>query len=166
VRVNILAFEPLKPTGDLLKDNLDGTFDLEVRVECSSGSYIRTLAEDFGKLLGVGAHVAELRRTRVGDFGIQQASTLDELKVSVAEEALGKVFLCSDAALSRLPFFDLNADEVRRIQNGMPVFVSATGWNDGEAVRLRDDKRNLIAVAKFDKASGSLRPNVVIAREK
>jgi tRNA pseudouridine55 synthase len=165
LRVNILAFEPLKPTGDLLKDNLDGTFDLEVRVACSSGTYVRTLAEDFGKLLGVGAHVAELRRTRVGDFGIQQASTLGELKVSVAEEALGRVLLSSDAALSRLPFFDLNADEVRRIQNGMPVFVSAPGWNDGEAVRLRDDKSNLIAVAKFDQASGSLRPSVVIARD-
>jgi len=165
VRVNILAFEPLKPAGDLLKDNLDGTFDLEVRVACSSGTYIRTLAEDFGKLLGVGAHVAELRRTRVGDFGIQQASTLGELKVSVAEEALGRVLIASDAALSRLPFFDLNADEVRRIQNGMPVFVSETGWNDGDAVRLRDDKRNLIAVGKFDKAYGSLRPSVVIARD-
>src|SRR6185436_11674477 len=121
VRVNILAFEPLKPSGALLKDNLDGTFDLEVRIACSSGTYIRTLAEDFGKLLGAGAHVAELRRTRVGDFVIQQASTLGELKVSVAEEALGRVLLSSDAALSRLPFFDLHADEVRRIQNGMPV---------------------------------------------
>jgi tRNA pseudouridine55 synthase len=165
VRVNILAFEPLKPAGDLLKDNLDGTFDLEVRVECSSGTYIRTLAEDFGKLLGVGAHVAELRRTRVGDFAIQQASTLGELKVSVAEEALGRILLSSDAGLSRLPFFDLNADDVRRIQNGMPVFASATGWSDGQAVRLRDDRRHLIAVAKFDNASGSLRPSVVIARE-
>ena len=165
VRVNILAFEPLKQAGELLKDNLDGTFDLEVRVECSSGTYIRTLAEDFGKLLGIGAHVAELRRTRVGDFDIQQASTIGELKVSVAEEALGKVLLSNDAALSRLPFFDLNADEVGRIQNGMPVFVSETGWSDGEAVRLRDDKRSLIGVAKFDKASGSLRPSVVIARD-
>ena len=165
VRVNILKFEPLKPSGDLLKDNLDGTFDLEVRVACSSGTYIRTLAEDFGKLLGVGAHVAELRRTRVGDFGIQQASTLGELKVSVAEEALGKVLLSSDAALSRLPFFDLNADEVSRIQNGRPVLVSAAGWNDGEAVRLRDEEGNLIAVAKFDKASELLRPYVVIARD-
>jgi hypothetical protein len=47
----------------------------------------------------------------------------------------------------------------------MPVFVSTAGWNDGEAVRLRDDKRNLIAVAKFDQTSESLRPSVVIARD-
>ncbi|HEY6230998.1 MAG TPA: tRNA pseudouridine(55) synthase TruB [Pyrinomonadaceae bacterium] len=165
VRVNILGFEPLKSGGELLKDNLDGTFDLEVRVECSSGTYIRTLAEDFGKLLGVGAHVAELRRTRVGDFDIQQAATLDQLKLSVAEEALGTVLISSDAALSRLPFFDLNPDEVRRIQNGMPILVSDASWSDRGPVRLRDHKRNLIAVARFDKASASVRPSVVIARD-
>ena len=68
VRVCIYKFEAIKPTGELLKDNLDGTFDFEVRVACSSGTYVRTLAEDFGKRLGVGAHLAELRRTRVGDF--------------------------------------------------------------------------------------------------
>ncbi|HEV2828685.1 MAG TPA: tRNA pseudouridine(55) synthase TruB, partial [Pyrinomonadaceae bacterium] len=53
VRVRINAFEPLKPTGELLKDNFDGTFDFEARVACSAGTYIRTLAEDFGKLLGI-----------------------------------------------------------------------------------------------------------------
>ena len=68
VSVSILAFEAIKPTGELLKDNLDGTFDFEVRVVCSSGTYIRTLAEDFGKRLNVGAHLVELRRTRAGDL--------------------------------------------------------------------------------------------------
>src|SRR6266508_6686632 len=59
VRVWIYEFEPInlasKPMAELLKDNRDGTFDLEVRVACSAGTYIRTLAEDFGKRLGVGA---------------------------------------------------------------------------------------------------------------
>ena len=57
-----------KPVSEWLKDNRDGTFDFDVRVACSAGTYVRTLAEDFGKRLGVGAHLAELRRTRVGDF--------------------------------------------------------------------------------------------------
>src|SRR6185369_12537838 len=77
VRVCIQKFEALKPSGDLLRDNRDGTFDFDVRVECSSGTYVRTLAEDFGKRLRVGAHLAELRRTRVGDFQIQHAQTLE-----------------------------------------------------------------------------------------
>jgi tRNA pseudouridine55 synthase len=165
VRVCIHAFEPLNPAGELLKDNLDGTFDFEVRVACSAGTYIRTLAEDFGKLLGIGAHVAELRRTRVGDFSVQDASTIGDVKVNVGEEALGKILIPNDAALSRLPFIDLSENEVRRVQNGMPVQISEAAWNDGEQVRIRDNKGGLIAVAEFDAAASSLRPSVVIARD-
>ena len=65
-----------------------GTTDLQVRVECSAGTYIRTLAEDFGKQLGVGAHLAELRRTRVGNFTIDQALTLDQLEEQSRLEVL------------------------------------------------------------------------------
>jgi tRNA pseudouridine55 synthase len=165
VRVCIQKFEALKPTGDLLRDNRDGTFDFEVRVECSSGTYVRTLAEDFGKRLRVGAHLAELRRTRVGDFQIQHALTLEQVKVGVAEEALGKVVLPTDAALSRFPAIDLTASDVRRVQNGRAVKVSDAKWTDGDRVRMRNEQGNLIAVAEFDEASASLRPSVVIARD-
>src|ERR1044072_266431 len=100
VKVCIHQFEAIrltgKPSGELLKDNLDGTFDFEVRVACSAGTYVRTLAEDFGKRLQIGAHLAELRRTRVGDFGIHQAQTLEQVKLNLDEEALGKVLLVPD----------------------------------------------------------------------
>ncbi|HEV7680899.1 MAG TPA: tRNA pseudouridine(55) synthase TruB [Pyrinomonadaceae bacterium] len=165
VRVCIHEFEAIKPTGELLKDNLDGTFDFEVRVVCSSGTYVRTLAEDFGKRLQVGAHLAELRRTRVGDFEIQQAQTLEQMKLNVADEALGRVMLPTDAALARFPVMDLNADDVRRAQNGMPVHVSGGTWGDGERVRMRDAQGHLIAVAEFNATAGSLHPSVVIARD-
>jgi tRNA pseudouridine55 synthase len=168
VRVCIQKFEAIKPTGELLKDNLDGTFDFEVRVACSSGTYVRTLAEEFGKRLQVGAHLAELRRTRVGDFHIQHAQTLEQVKVSVAEEALGKIVLPTDGALTRFPVVDLSAGDARRVQNGMAVTVSEAKWSkwiDGERVRMRDEQGNLIAVAEYNAASASLRPNVVFARD-
>ena len=165
VQVCIYKFEAIKPSGELLKDNLDGTFDFEVLVACSSGTYVRTLAEDFGKRLQVGAHLAELRRTRAGDFQIAQAHTLEQLKASADEEALGQIMLPTDAALTRLPVVDLGTEDVRRVQNGMPVRVSETVWSDGARVRMRDGQRNLVAVAEFDAASGSLRPSVVIARD-
>ena len=163
VRVCINKFEPIKPKGDLLKDNLDGTFDFEVRVECSSGTYVRTLAEDFGKRLRVGAHLAELRRTRVGDFQIEQAQTLEQVKVNFVEEALGKVLLPTDAALTRFPAVDLTVSDVRRVQNGLAVNLSDSKWTNGERVRMRDEQGNLIAVAEYDDTSASLRPGVVIA---
>lgn len=165
VRICIRKFEAIKPTSELLKDNRDGTFDFEVRVACSAGTYVRTLAEDFGKRLGVGAHLAELRRTRVGDFEIQHAKTLEQLKVNVAEKALGKILIAPDAALSRLPFVDLSVDELRRVRNGMAIQVSEAAWSDGERVRMRDEPGSLIAVANYNAAEGLLHPSVVIAGE-
>jgi tRNA pseudouridine55 synthase len=165
VSVCIHEFVAIKTSGEFLKDNSDGTFDLKVRVVCSSGTYIRTLAEDFGKRLQVGAHLTELRRTRAGDFRIQHANTLGQLKVNAAEESIGKVLLPLDAALSRFPFFELESDDIRRVQNGIAVKASDPAWNEGERVRLRNEAGDLIAVGTFDSASGSLHPSVVIARE-
>jgi tRNA pseudouridine55 synthase len=99
VRVCIHEFTAIKTDGQLIKDNLDGTFDFRARVVCSSGTYVRTLAEDFGKRLSVGAHLAELRRTRVGEFNVESATTLDDLRISFAEEALGSLLVPPGAAL-------------------------------------------------------------------
>jgi tRNA pseudouridine55 synthase len=168
VRVCIHRFEAIYPTGELLPalhDKRDGTFDFKVRVACSAGTYVRTLAEDFGKRLGVGAHLAELRRTRVGDFEIQQAQTLGQLKQTAADEALGTIILPTDTALARFPVKDLSADEVRKVKNGSALQVSPAGWANGERVRMRDERGNLIAVAEFDAAAGTLHPRVVIARD-
>jgi len=168
VRVCIHEFEPInlagKPTAQLLKDNHDGTFDFEVRVVCTAGTYIRTLAEDFGKRLGLGAHLAELRRTRVGDFLAQDATTLEQLKVHFAEESLGQILYPPDQALARLPAVDLSADDVRRVRNGLSVKVTNAVWSDGEQVRMRDENGLLVAVAAFNAAESSLHASVVIAR--
>src|SRR6267143_173789 len=119
VRVTIQKFETNRAKGGVLKDNLDGTYDLDVLVACSAGAYVRTLAADFGKRLGIGAHVAELRRTRVGAFQIDHAITLEQLQESVAEESLGRVLLPPDTALAHLPAIDLSADDVRKVRNGV-----------------------------------------------
>src|SRR5215470_14561887 len=115
VHVCIYDFAAIRPGGQLIKDNLDGTFDFHARVSCSSGTYVRTLAEDFGKRLYVGAHLAELRRTRVGDFSIAQAITLDELKIHFGEESIGEVLVPPGAALSQLPFVHLTPEDVSRV---------------------------------------------------
>jgi tRNA pseudouridine55 synthase len=169
VRVCIYEFEAIKiaskPAPELLKDNRDGTFDFEVRVVCSAGTYIRTLAEDFGRRLGVGAHLAELRRTRVGDFRVEEANTLEQLKVHVAEESLGQILRAPDEALARLPFQDLSADDLRRVRHGMSVKAASAVWSDGEQVRMRDENGKLVAVGTFRQAEGTLHPDVVIAQD-
>ena len=162
VHVCIHEFEAIRPEGQLIKDNLDGTFDFHARVSCSSGTYVRTLAEEFGKRLYVGAHLAELRRTRVGDFQLQQAITLDQLKLHFGEESLGTVMLPLNAALSRLPFVHLSDEDVRRANNGREVTVTGYDWADGENVKMCDTQEQLIAVGHYDAGSKSLHPRVVL----
>jgi tRNA pseudouridine55 synthase len=165
VRVSIHQFEAINSSGELLKDNLDGTFDLEVRVACSAGTYVRTLAEDFGKRLNTGAHLVELRRTRVGDLSVDQARTLTQVKEALAEESLGTILYQPDEVLPRLPFLDLNDDEVRRVRNGLDIQVEGHEWHDGERVRMRDQNLKLIAVGIFGAAKKCLHPAVVIGSE-
>jgi tRNA pseudouridine55 synthase len=166
VRVCIYDFAAIRPEGQLIKDNLDGTFDFHARVSCSSGTYVRTLAEDFGKRLYVGAHLAELRRTRVGDLEITQAITLDQLKLHFAEQSLGSIVLPLNAALSRLPFVHLTAEDVRRANHGRDVTVAEADWADGENVKMCDVDEQLIAVGQYDANAKRLHPRVVLAGDK
>jgi tRNA pseudouridine55 synthase len=162
VRVAIRKFAANKARGGLLKDNLDGTYDIDVLVACSAGTYVRTLAEDFGKRLGVGAHLAELRRTRVGNFNVENALTLEQLQQSIVEEALGSVLLTPNAALAHLPGVDLSGDDVRKVLNGVNVSVQKPDWANGELVRLCDEHGHLVAIASFEAQQNSLRPRVVL----
>jgi tRNA pseudouridine55 synthase len=163
VQVCIHELAAIRPEGQLVKDNLDGTFDFHVHVVCSAGTYVRVLAEDLGKRLSVGAHLAELRRTRVGDFSVTNAVTLDQLKTSFAEEAIGTIMLRPSAALSRLPFVHLNGEDVRRARHGMEVKVGETAWSDGEKVKMCDDNDHLIAIGDYDAMTRRLHPTVVLA---
>lgn len=162
IRVCIYDFTAIRPEGQLIKNNRDGTFDFHARVSCSSGTYVRTLAEDFGKRLYVGAHLAELRRTRVGDLMIDQAITLEQLKIHFGEESIGTVLLPPRAALSRLPFVHLSGEDVRRANHGREVKVAETEWADGENVVMYDDGEQLIAVGRYDASVRSLHPHVVL----
>jgi tRNA pseudouridine55 synthase len=166
VRVNILVFEAVRRDGGLLTINDNGTRDLAVRVVCSAGTYIRTLAEDLGTCLGVGAHLAALRRTRAGAFHVDNAITLDRLEEQATTGGVATTLLSPDAALLTLPALDLNAADLRRVRHGMnvqPSVASSAGWIEGERVRLRDEAGNLIAIGFYDSNTCSLHPRIVVA---
>jgi tRNA pseudouridine55 synthase len=163
VLVCIHEFEPIRPSGELIRDNKDGTFDFHVHVACSSGTYVRVLAEDFGKRLNVGAHLAELRRTRVGDFPIDNAITLDNLKARFVEESLGTVLVQPGAALSHLPFVHLNSEDAQRARHGMEVGVAEAEWPDGTQLRICDEHGDLLAIGDYAANTRRVHPRVVIA---
>ena len=95
--------------------------DLNVVVECSAGTYIRALARDLGNALGCGAHLTSLRRTRVGEFSIYSAHTLQSLD-EAAEQSGGEASLpltsLSDAAREMFPCLLLSEAEAAAFSHG------------------------------------------------
>ena len=101
---------------DVVDLRRDGVFvDVDVEVECSSGTYIRALARDLGEALGVGGHLTALRRTRVGPYGLDAARTLDELALAWTPLSL------EDAAAAAFPRLDVDEDTARNVAHGAPL---------------------------------------------
>lgn len=172
VRVKIHALEALQGLGPPLRRNEDGTRDMRVRVLCSAGTYVRTLAESIGASLGVGAHLAALRRTRAGEFSLEEAITLEELeRQTQAADAVGaeRVLISLNAALSWMPSVHLTSEAAQRARHGVAVRLGDRAeekYEDGQTVRVLDELGDLIAVAFVDAASGALRPRIVLAAAK
>ena len=162
VRVCVRELETIEQKDHLLKDNRDGTFDLKVRVVCSAGTYVRTLAQDFGKQMGVGAHLAELRRTRIGHLHLARGLTLESVQETVAEEALGQILVLPDEVVSHLQKMNLDHEQVKKVRYGVPVAANQSRWSDGEHIRMRDDKGNLVAVGRYQAAHDMVHPAVVM----
>jgi tRNA pseudouridine55 synthase len=100
-----------RETGDWL--------DVDARIRCSSGTYIRALARDLGTALGTGGHLTALRRTAVGPYGLSQARTLEDLSERMVVTPL------AEAAAAAFPRVDLTADDARRLAQGIRIPVPA-----------------------------------------
>lgn len=108
----------------LARRDISEFVDLDVVVECSSGTYVRALARDLGAALGVGGHLTALRRTRVGPFTLEHARTLDELAES--EDALLSLDI-DDAIRAAFPHRDIDDKQADDLRNGRwlePVGIS------------------------------------------
>jgi tRNA pseudouridine55 synthase len=126
---------------------------LEIRVRCSKGTYIRTLAEDLGQALGTLAHLSALRRTACGGFRVADAAGLALLGCMPAAER-AKRLLPLHSLLSDLPRAELDRGAERRFRNGQAL--SMPGLQAGVLAVLRPDG-SVIGLGKAD-AAGVLRP--------
>ncbi|MDH4040363.1 MAG: tRNA pseudouridine(55) synthase TruB [Gammaproteobacteria bacterium] len=100
--------------------------EVDIYLECSKGTYVRSIAEDLGRMLGCGAHVTRLRRTRAGAFGIGDSVTMAALEALHADgrvAALDALLLPADAALEGLPLVRLSASGGFYMRQGQPVLV-------------------------------------------
>jgi len=100
--------------------------EVDIYLECSKGTYVRSIAEDLGEMLACGAHVASLRRTRAGAFGIADSvtmATLEALKANDRLADLDALLLPADAAVDDLPLVRLSVSGGFYIRQGQPVLV-------------------------------------------
>ena len=95
--------------------------DVIMRVSCSSGTYIRTLCSDIGDALGCGACMAELRRTRLGDFNIEEAHTVSQLEEAFKAGEIDRLMLGVDRVFARYPSATLPERDERAVRCGNPV---------------------------------------------
>jgi len=144
-RVVVSRFEVLARRGD----------DVDVRVQVSSGTYVRALARDLGAALGVGAHLTALRRTRVGPFDLTAARSLEEL---VSDEVVDAAVLgLDDAVAASFPRRDLSAQEAGDLSYGRRL---APGGTAGAVGAFAPDGR---CIALVEDRADAARPLVVFA---
>jgi len=112
--------------------------DIDVRVECSTGTYVRALARDLGHSLGVGGHLTMLRRTRIGDFRVDQASPLDQL----SSESLIPI---AEAARDCFPSVMLSDDDSKHVRHGRRITRTCA-----EPTALLSPEGELLALAESE----------------
>lgn len=147
--------------------------EVEMEVHCSKGTYIRTIVDDLGEMLGCGAHVTMLRRTGVAKYPYEKMVTLEQLNELLEQahrdevapkELLDPLLLPMDTAVEDLPEVNLNAELTNLVQHGMPVQV--LGAPEGTPLRMTSGEDKLfIGVAEVN-ADGKVAPKrLVVFRE-
>lgn len=120
-----------------------GAVDLEVRVVCSSGTYIRSLARDLGASLGVGGHLTVLRRTRIGDFRVEDARPLEGLDVAAA------LIPAPDAATRLFERFELTEQQAIDLMHGKRIHVPERDDGSGVPVAAISPTGHLVGLIEF-----------------
>ncbi|RJX74442.1 tRNA pseudouridine(55) synthase TruB [Vibrio sinensis] len=147
--------------------------EVEMEVHCSKGTYIRTIVDDLGELLGCGAHVTMLRRTAVAKYPYEKMVTLEQLNELLEQahrdeiaprELLDPLLMPMDSAVEDLPEVNLNAELTDLVQHGMPVQVTGAPV-DGTVRMTSGEEKLFIGVAQIDDNGRVAPKRLVVFRE-
>lgn len=131
---------------------------LTVAIECSKGTYIRSLAYDLGAYLGCGAYLSALIRTRSGPFTLAESLTLEQLAALQAQGQIERALISADRALTHYPALTLDAASAERVLHGNAFQYPAPA---AELARVYDDKGQFIAIAGWNTAHAVWQPQKV-----
>jgi tRNA pseudouridine55 synthase len=135
--------------------------DLTVSVECSAGTYIRSLAHDFGEELKVGAHLANLRRVKSGPFTLDDCVPLSQLELSLSSGDWGDYVRPAAEALPELPIVEVGGALLDDVMNGRRI--PAEGQPEGMARAIGPDG-DLVAILQAAQEAGMWHPKKVFGR--
>jgi len=162
-KITVYSIELLRFEGD----------EVEMEVHCSKGTYIRTITDDLGEMLGCGAHVTYLRRTGVAKYPYERMVTLEQLNELLEhandqglppKELLDVLLLPMDTAVEDLPEVNMNAELTDMVQHGQPVQVAGAP-SEGTVRMTSGEEKLFIGVAEIDD-SGRIAPKrLVVFRE-
>lgn len=117
-----------------------------LRVHCSPGTYIRSLAFDLGRILGVGAHLAGLRRVASGPFTTDNAIDLEVFREAIRQDTWQQYLLPPEMALQEFPRIDLDESQSRAVQNGVWLNLSEELPSATDLLRAYDDGSKFLAI--------------------
>lgn len=136
--------------------------ELSFSVICSTGTYVRTLADDIARALGGRAHLTELRRTANGSLDVRMAHDMPTLEALAAEQRLEEAVMSPADGLCDMAAVILQADTATAAGHGVSFAAAALGDVPDEGpVRMIDSQGELVAVYRLDR--GRARPDVVLA---
>lgn len=132
--------------------------EVVIDVFCSSGTYVRSLANDLGKALGVGAHLIGLRRTKSGRFTLRDAVPLRRLQEAFTAGNWYRNLIPAAEALADWPMVELDGDQVELIRHGhrIPAEPGAIGWARGVS-----EQGDLVALLEMDEENNEWQPRKV-----
>ena len=117
-----------------------------ISVDCSKGTYIRTLCEDIGTKLKVGAYMNKLLRTKTGRFNISQAKTVKEIEKMAEEGVLEESLISVDEVFCDMPKITLNEKQTKSVMNG--VRMSWHGEREGQHLRVYSNEGKFICISQ------------------
>ena len=159
VTVHALQLVELRAAGD--------TVEVTIDVECGKGFYVRSLAHDLGRALGVGGHVSALCRTAVGPFTVEEATPLDRAIVRLQAGEHEQLVHAPDVALTSWPALILEAASVGGVRHGRDVHPEPRALRRagraGERARCYGPDGRLVAVVEASAVPGTWHPYRVFA---
>ena len=141
-------------TGEVTR-MIDGLRQVVIEIECGRGFYVRSLVHDLGEFLGSGAYLTDLRRTKVGDFVINESVDLEKFSLYGSESSVEKLILPIDKILESWPAVILGDSDVRALGYGQSIILSpyrryVSTFFDADLLRAYSPAGKLIAILERD----------------